>query len=380
MIMDFRPNSSFIARRFPSLQLALDVAATIARRFVRDIRVFRWESVVPLFLFGNRTSWRLQARILGELRDEDALAFKSSVIKQCTAVALSVSIPLTQVLNFVTHELQATIIAQIATTFLSIKYLSQSYWIARSCFVLSRTFAVMTLYYAIRQQHSLGRLLQAKDVRLWIRGGNQGAATGRLEQLLDRTIRRLPLDTLPQWLRPNYLQARFPLLASSFTAVSFSLRDMLPFSDFSSSGPDDYAPDLSRTKDIKSDVIYHCFTPSATSVIAISGPQMMLTSSFVMLVTAFAIYFGCLWTCNLDLHAGKNDNRKVSNTYMMGLGVGWLVFTLSQLYPDNDKRSKRQVLEGYLEDYLADHPEAAVKWGIDTPHDSKCYSICRYKD
>ena len=225
----------------------------------------------------------------------------------------------------------------------------------------------MAVYYATTQQRTLGRLLTAKDVRLWIRGGNRRAQTGRIVPTLEEVVRRLPFDVLPQWLNPNSLQAlilRSGSYASAFTLIARALTR--PFSDFSSADPNDYAPDLSRTDDIKSDVIYRCFTPSAASVITISAPQMMLTSSLVMLLVALAIYFGFIWNRNLDTNAGNNDSRKVFITYVVGLGVAWLVYTISQLYQDDDKRSERQIVEGYLEEYLADHPEAAARWGLDT--------------
>jgi hypothetical protein len=58
--------------------------------------------------------------------------------------------------------------------------LSQTHWVARACFVLSLTFALMAVYYATTQQRTLGRLLKAKDVRLWIRGGNRQSEAARL--------------------------------------------------------------------------------------------------------------------------------------------------------------------------------------------------------
>lgn len=43
-----------------------------------------------VWLFGNRTTWRLEAQVLGDLKDEDAKAFKDSIIAECTTIAVAV--------------------------------------------------------------------------------------------------------------------------------------------------------------------------------------------------------------------------------------------------------------------------------------------------
>jgi hypothetical protein len=88
--MDLRP---LLSGLFPSIRLALDVADVYAREFVRGYQLCKWygQSGIPLFIFGNRTTWRIQAQILGELDDDDALAFKTSVYNECTMIAVAVS-------------------------------------------------------------------------------------------------------------------------------------------------------------------------------------------------------------------------------------------------------------------------------------------------
>ncbi len=63
---------------------------------------------------------------------------------------------------------------------LSLNSLNQTHWVARARFVLSVTFALMAVYYATTQPRTLGQLLNAKDVRLWIRGGNRQSENGRI--------------------------------------------------------------------------------------------------------------------------------------------------------------------------------------------------------
>jgi hypothetical protein len=48
-----------------------------------------WHSSI---FFGNRTTRRMQAQILGQLKEEDALAFKESVYYECTMIAVSVGL------------------------------------------------------------------------------------------------------------------------------------------------------------------------------------------------------------------------------------------------------------------------------------------------
>jgi hypothetical protein len=88
-----------------ALGVALDVADLYARKFVRGFQLCKWygPSGIALFLFGNRTTWRIQAQILGQVKDEDALAFKTSVYNECTMIAVAVSIPI-QVVKSIPKE------------------------------------------------------------------------------------------------------------------------------------------------------------------------------------------------------------------------------------------------------------------------------------
>jgi hypothetical protein len=76
-----------------TISVVVDIVDEYAREFVRCYQLCKMYGVtgVPLFIFGNRTIWRMQAQILGELKDEDALAFKESVYNECTMIAVSVS-------------------------------------------------------------------------------------------------------------------------------------------------------------------------------------------------------------------------------------------------------------------------------------------------
>ncbi len=257
--------------------------------------------------------------------------------------------------------------AQIAITGLSLNALSQTHWVARAGFVLSLTFALMAVYYATTQQRTLGRLLEAKRVRLWIRGGSRESETSRLVPSISDI-----LITLGRKLRESHgedsEQARIRnlRLSSSTGLADLPIRLMLGRQDdFRSCDPDDYAPDHSNIEEFKNNVIYHCFTPSVASVVTISAPQMLLSASLAMLLVALAIYFGFLWARNLDQTAGPNDSRNIFIMYIIGLTVSGIVYSISQLFQDDEKRSEHQIVEGYLHDYVRDNLEVLSRWGVD---------------
>ncbi len=235
----------------------------------------------------------------------------------------------------------------------------------------------MAVYYATTQQRTLGRLLNAKDVHLWIRGGNRLSETGRLipslDDIITRALRYYEVDGHTQYseqprsrghVRFSYTSS---FLFGYMKALDWALAILIrrPF-DFVSSDPDDYKPDVSKIGNLRSDIIYHCFTPCVASVITISAPQMLLSSSLVMFLVALAIYFGFLWTRNLDQTSGPNDSRNIFITYVAGLAVAAIVYSVSQLFQNDDKRSERQIVEGYLDEYLANNPEAVTRWRLDT--------------
>ena len=64
------------------------LASTVARAF--HLFVLYGPSSIPLLLFGSRTTWRIEAQILGQLKEEDATAFKKSILDECTMIAVAV--------------------------------------------------------------------------------------------------------------------------------------------------------------------------------------------------------------------------------------------------------------------------------------------------
>jgi hypothetical protein len=76
-----------------TVQVLLDVADSVARHGLRAIRLLGLygPSGLLLFWFGSKSTWRMEAQVLGELNDEDALAFKKCVQDECIMVSVAVS-------------------------------------------------------------------------------------------------------------------------------------------------------------------------------------------------------------------------------------------------------------------------------------------------
>lgn len=60
--------------------------------------------------------------------------------------------------------------AQVAITALTLDYLSTAHWVARAFFLASLLAGCASVYYAMYQLRTFGRLITAKDVKKWLRG------------------------------------------------------------------------------------------------------------------------------------------------------------------------------------------------------------------
>lgn len=333
-----------------SVALSVDVIQAVSRNvaksyagiFSRARLLLRWygPSGILLLLFGRRTIWRIQAQVLGEMDDNDALNFRKSISDECTMISVAVGTADQSCLPNA-NKWQAAIVAQIAITGLSLDSLSQTHWTARAALVLSLTFALIAVYYATTQQRIFGRKCKAKEVRQWIRqGGGQSDAA--------------KLMLLPYF--------RIFAKASGGALPVFTIRFD---SKFKPMEPNDYseAEDLPQWGDVEDRIIQHCFTPSVAPVLTISAPQILLSGSLCMLLVALGIYLGFVWTQNLDPNAGQNDSRNVFISYVVGLAVAWLVYYISQLVQDSEKRSERHIVNDYLYDYAKANPDVVNQWG-----------------
>ncbi|KAF7507474.1 hypothetical protein GJ744_010405 [Endocarpon pusillum] len=284
-----------------------EAVAQFTIRCFHLIRLYGPPGFVLLF-FGSQTTWRIEAQVLGKLDDKEALEFKKSVQDECTMISVA-----------------AAIVAQIAVTALSLTDLSRSHWVARGFLVFSLTAALMAVYYATTQQRTMGRLLTVRQVRRWIRGGMNSPGVAHMIPRFESRMKVQYLD--PGELASNNIQMQPPEL-------------------------------------IKRSIIKQCFTPAVASVITLSAPQMLLTTSLVALIIALGIYLGFTWNRGLDTDAGLHDSRNVFIMYAVGLTVCILVYSISGLIQDGDTRTEHDILVHYLLDYVLKNPGIVQEWGV----------------
>ncbi|KAF7959724.1 hypothetical protein EAE96_001334 [Botrytis aclada] len=117
---------------------------------------------IPMLIFGSRTTWCMQAKVLGELKegqdrpdDSRAIEFKSSTLAECNMVAVA-----------------AAVVAQIAMTGLSLELSDQKNCLTKASSVLSLLFAILAVFCASCLQRKFNRLLTGDDIRRWILGSS----------------------------------------------------------------------------------------------------------------------------------------------------------------------------------------------------------------
>jgi hypothetical protein len=73
------------------------------------------------------------------------------------------------------------------------------------------------------------------------------------------------------------------------------------------------------------------FGPSAASVLTVSAPNMLLSASLNAFLVGLGVYFGYVWTRNLDESAGPSASRAVFIVYVIGLALCYGIYALSSL-------------------------------------------------
>lgn len=67
--------------------------ALVAHQALKSIRlvILYGPSGIFLYYFGSLVTWRVEAQVLGQLDDNEAMQFKKSVQDECTMVSVAVS-------------------------------------------------------------------------------------------------------------------------------------------------------------------------------------------------------------------------------------------------------------------------------------------------
>lgn len=261
-------------------------------------------------------------------------------------------------------------------TALSLSALSQTHWITRGLLVLSLTHSLMAVYYSTSQQRVMGRLLQAHQVRLWIRGGSGTLDHARiipsLDQLsdfrlskgalkLNATLQRTHID-IEQQDSPRFSQLFGQYSIESLLWSFWSRRSRIHPCD-----PQNFVPKSSSVTTLKRNLTSECFTPSVASVVTLSAPQALLSASLGSLLIALGVYLGLTWLRDLDDLATNRESRNVFIMYIVGLGVCVVVYSLSRLIQDEDKRTEAEVMEDFVDVWIRRNVEIVRTWGFEVP-------------
>lgn len=182
------------------------------------------------------------------------------------------------------------------------------------------------MYYASTQQRVIGRLLQAEQVRGWIRGllpAQRGKSLWQLKR--SHKFRGDPIDLIT----------------------------------LASSDGEHLTPKI---------IMEQCFTPSISSVITISAPQILLSTSLLSLLLGLGMYFGFVWTRRLDVDAGIDGSKNVLIFYVTALSVCFGIYSVSRLIQDDEDRTERMILLGYVKDFVESHADITRPARDDTIH------------
>ena len=97
------------------------------------------------------------------------------------------------------------------------------------------------------------------------------------------------------------------------------------------------------------------FTPSISSVITISAPRILQSTSLLSLLLELGMYFGFVWTRRLDVDAGIDGSRNVLIFYLTALTVCFRIYSVSRLSQDNEEITERMIILGYIKDFVENH-------------------------
>ncbi|KFY69711.1 hypothetical protein V498_10440, partial [Pseudogymnoascus sp. VKM F-4517 (FW-2822)] len=190
-------------------------------------------------------------------KDDILLEFRKSYINDCNMTSVA-----------------GAIVTQVAITALSLPYLSQSHWVARAFFVISLISGTLSVFFAVLLQRIIGSLYEVRTLRAWLSSVDiypDMKDLKALENILQLPSTQSRLDTSEE----DVEAARN--LQENFAAIDLKQRRVGAVSLF--------------------------------STVILETPRSMINISLGSFLTGLAVYFGFLWTRNLDTNAGPGDSR-----------------------------------------------------------------------
>jgi hypothetical protein len=210
-------------------------------------------------------------------KDDILLEFRKSYINDCNMTSVAVSLSNFLFLSRISSNvIKGAIFTQVAITALSLPYLSQSHWVARACFVISLISGTLSVFFAVLLQRIIGSLYEARTLRAWLSS----------------------LDTYPDMKDLRALK-KFLQLSSTHSTSDTTQRDV----EAARTLQDHFAKfDLQQRR---------IGVVSLFSALILETPRSMINISLGSFLTGLAVYFGFLWTRDLDANAGPGDSRNL---------------------------------------------------------------------
>lgn len=196
---------------------------------------------------------------------------------------------------------KAAIVAQISISAYSLSDTNQTHWVSRGFCIFSLVTSLMAVYYATTLHRIMGRQLEPSYVRAWIRGFRRpyGAMTDRKAD-------------------PHRLE----------------------FESWNS------------TLDLVGALIDRSFRPAYASVITLSAPQVLLSTSLFGLLLGIGVYLGFMWTQHVDEVFGGLDSRNIWIVYLVTAVVCVIVYSTSRLITDDEAHNEFTIMSGYCSKWL----------------------------
>lgn len=220
----------------------------------------------------------------------------------------------------------------------------------------------------------MGRLLTPSEVRAWIRGTQYREAlftdfrhfflsflreVGLLEYL-DKIEGQRNLGTAAN--HGSMLKVFASLVAwfeRRYYVAGRILVILLEFEQRQPCEPGDYlsTPTLQAggIEHVLRDLARLCFTPSIASVMTISAPQTLLSSSLLSLLASLGVYFG----------GSDEDSRNIFVVYLGSIGVCFLAYSISpisQLLSGDSSRGVYETVRENATKYTQRNPNIIATW------------------